>query len=137
MVSLAGLLAAKFKDRAVLALFGRIIASYETAPGRGLPIGNLTSQHFANSYLAPLDRFLKEDLQRGAYVRYMDDILLVGDDKVQLWATFSAVQDFLQARLALAFKPRATRLAPVTDGLSFLGWRIYPGLRRLQRDQIA
>jgi hypothetical protein len=71
--TLEGLLARKFKDPAVLALFGAILASYETTPGRGLPIGNLTSQHFANFYLGRLDRFVKEVLQCLAYVRYSGD----------------------------------------------------------------
>lgn len=63
--TLRQLLGRKFKDPVLLGVFDRIIGSYRSAPGRGLPIGNLTSQHFANFYLAPLDRFLKETLQRG------------------------------------------------------------------------
>jgi len=74
--TLRALLGRKFKDPELLRLVDRILASYQTAPGRGLPIGNLTSQHFANFYLAPLDRFLKEELRRGAYVRYMDDFVV-------------------------------------------------------------
>ena len=66
---LLDLLGRKFKDAAVLGLFRQILASYQTAPGCGLPIGNLTSQHFANFYLAPLDRFIKEHLRCRAYVR--------------------------------------------------------------------
>ncbi|MFI5386959.1 MAG: RNA-directed DNA polymerase [Fimbriimonadales bacterium] len=50
----------RFKDRRLLDVFGRIIAGYQTAPGRGVPIGSLTSQHFANFYLGWLDRFVKE-----------------------------------------------------------------------------
>ena len=72
------LLARKSKDAAVQRMFGQILASYETAPGRGLPIGNLTSQHFANFYLDPLDRFVKERLRCRAYVRYMDDFVVWG-----------------------------------------------------------
>ena len=65
-------------ERRLLKLFDHILASYQTSPGRGLPIGNLTSQHFANHYLGPLDRFIKEDLRRKAYVRYMDDFVVWG-----------------------------------------------------------
>ena len=61
--AMRGLLRRKFKDAAVLAVFDQVLASYQTAPGRGLPIGNLTSQHFANFYLGPLDRFVKEGLR--------------------------------------------------------------------------
>ncbi len=63
----------------------------------------------------------------------MDDILLLGDDKAELWETYNTIQEFLRTKLVLEFKPRATRLAPVTEGLSFLGWSLYPGLRRLHR----
>ena len=76
---LLGRLARKFKDRRLLDLFGRIIASYEVAPGRGVPIGSLTSQHFANFYLGGLDRFVKEGLRAGGYVRYMDDFVVWGE----------------------------------------------------------
>jgi retron-type reverse transcriptase len=78
------LLRQKFKDAVVLALFDQVLASYQTAPGSGLPIGNLTSQHFANFYLAPLDRFIKEHLRRGAYVRYMDDFVVWGESGTDL-----------------------------------------------------
>ena len=65
---LKSLLRRKFKDDQLLAWFERIIDTYETEPGHGLPIGNLTSQYFANCYLDPLDRFVKERLQLKGYV---------------------------------------------------------------------
>ena len=96
--------ARKFKDPVLLGVFDRIIGSYHTAPGRGLPIGNLTSQHFANFYLAPLDRFLKETLGRGAYVRYMDDFVVWGESGRELRAVCERVRAFLAAELKLALK---------------------------------
>ncbi len=78
------LLGRKFKDRRLLDLFGRIIASYEVTPGRGVPIGSLTSQHFANFYLAGLDRFVKEGLRAGGYVRYMDDFVVWDENRTRL-----------------------------------------------------
>ena len=83
MTDCASWLARKFKDRRLLDLFGRIIASYEVAPGRGVPIGSLTSQHFANFYLGGLDRFVKERLAAGGYVRYMDDFVVWGEDRAR------------------------------------------------------
>jgi len=104
-----------------------------TEQGKGLPIGNLTSQLFANFYLDPLDHYLKEDLGLHAYVRYMDDLLLFGEDKNELWEVYSAIAYFLSTRLHLCLKPQATRMAPVDEGISFLGFTVYPGLLRLQR----
>ncbi|MBI1876894.1 MAG: RNA-directed DNA polymerase, partial [Chloroflexi bacterium] len=62
---------------------------------RGLPIGNLTSQFWANCYLNELDQFIKRELKCPALVRYVDDVLLFGDDKRQLWAWKAALNDFL------------------------------------------
>ncbi|MEI7941509.1 MAG: RNA-directed DNA polymerase, partial [Verrucomicrobiota bacterium] len=99
--TLRALLGQKFKDPLLLGVFDRIIGSYQTAPGRGLPIGNLTSQHFANYYLAPLDRFVTETLQRGAYVRYMDDFVVWGDSGRELRAVCERVREFLARELKL------------------------------------
>ena len=76
---LTALLTAKFKDKALLNLFDRLLASYCVTEGRGLPIGNLTSQYFANFYLGVFDHYAKEKMQVKGYVRYMDDVLLFAD----------------------------------------------------------
>lgn len=73
-----------FKDPRLLDLFGRIIAAFEATPGRGLPIGSLTSQHFANAYLGAFDRFVKEGLRVRGYVRSMDDMALWADSTATL-----------------------------------------------------
>ena len=102
-------------------------------PGRGLPIGNLTSQYFATFYLGYLDHFVKDELGVPGYVRYMDDLLLFGEDKAELHRQLAYVRDFLHDRLKLALKEQAVRLAPARQGISFLGFRIFPRLVRLQR----
>ena len=66
----------RLKDRQLLELFQGIIAGFRGAAGRGLPIGSLMSQHFANLYLGWLDRFVKESLRIPGYVRYMDDFVV-------------------------------------------------------------
>jgi retron-type reverse transcriptase len=114
------LLARKFKDSGVLGLFDRILASYQTAPGRGLPIGNLTSQHFANFYLAPLDRFIKQQLQRRCYVRYVDDFVAWGDTAAELREVWRKVQAFLTAELRLELKPNVI-LNRTDRGMDFVG----------------
>ena len=130
--TLRQLLGRKFKDPLVLGVFDRIIGSYHTAPGCGLPIGNLTSQHFANYYVAPLDRFLKETLDRGAYVRYMDDFVVWGESGRELRAVCERVRAFLAEELKLALKdnPAIIRTA---FGMDFLGYRVLPCTVRLAR----
>lgn len=130
--TLRELLARKFKDPLVLGVFERILASYQTTPGRGLPIGNLTSQHFANFYLGPLDRFLKETLGRGAYVRYMDDFVLWGESGSELRAVCEQVRGFLATELELELKDN-TAINRTGCGMDFLGYRLFPGTVRLAR----
>lgn len=132
---LQALLVRLFKDPPLLALLERIIAHAppDASPGKGLPIGNLTSQHFANLYLGELDHHLKERRRVKGYLRYMDDLILFADDKPTLHLWLADMRRFLRDDLALALKERATRLAPVTEGISFLGMRIYPGVIRLNQ----
>jgi retron-type reverse transcriptase len=129
------LLARLFKDAPLLALLNRIIehAPPDAEPGKGLPIGNLTSQHFANLYLGELDHYLKDRLRVGGYLRYMDDLLLFADDKPTLHQWLAELRQFLQGNLRLQLKDKATLLAPVTEGIPFLGLRIYPGVLRLNQ----
>jgi retron-type reverse transcriptase len=127
------LLAKLFKDPPLLVLLSRIIehAPPDAEAGRGLPIGNLTSQHFANLYLSELDHYLKDRRRIKGYLRYMDDVLLFADDKLTLHGWLAAIRWFLQENLRLALKEEATLIMPVTEGIPFLGFRIYPNMIRL------
>lgn len=121
-----------FKDHRLLTLLRRIIASYETSPGRGLPIGSLTSQHFANFYLGALDRFVKEDLRVRGYVRYMDDCALWADTARRLRGQLTAMSAFLETELALELKP-APYINRTAHGMDFLGCRVFPDHLTLNR----
>lgn len=99
---------------------------------RGLPIGNLTSQFWANVYLNELDQFVKRTLRCPAYVRYVDDSLFFADHKRQLWAWKAAVVSCLN-QLRLTLHERSSTVYPVTAGIPFLGFRVYPTHRRLKR----
>lgn len=99
---------------------------------RGLPIGNLTSQFWANVYLNQLDHFVKRQLKCQAYLRYVDDFLLFADDKVTLWRWRTAIIAFL-ATLRLTLHETRCQPFPVTNGIPFLGFRVYPQHRRLKR----
>lgn len=98
---------------------------------RGLPIGNLTSQWWANAYLNPFDHFVRRELQCRAYVRYVDDFLLFGDDKAQLMAWRHAIVDRL-AQLRLTLHLGSAHPRPVTQGIPFLGFVVFPSHRRLK-----
>jgi len=129
---LRGMLRRKFKDARLLDLFDRILDSYRNAPGRGLPIGNLTSQHFANYYLAPLDRFLKERLRRSCYLRYMDDFVVWGETAAGLREVWRQVENFLESELHLELKPNVM-LNRTARGMDFVGYRVFPRELRLTR----
>jgi RNA-directed DNA polymerase len=103
---------------------------------RGLPIGNLTSQFWANVYLHELDMFAKHQLRCPAYLRYMDDFLLFSDDKQELNHWREAIRDFLAARLRLQLHPRKSVVFPVHTGLDFCGFRLFPTHRRLRKSSV-
>ncbi len=103
---------------------------------RGLPIGNMTSQFWANVYLNPLDHFIKRRLKIRGYVRYVDDMLLFSDSKVQLREAWAAVVDFL-AGLRLTVHQGAPQPTPVRHGVTFLGFRCFPTHRRLKRAKVV
>ena len=84
---------------------------------RGLPIGNLTSQFWANVYLDPLDHYVRDDLGYTAYSRFMDDILVLGHRKEALWGACAAIRTFAHDPLRLAMKDEVTTIAPVTEGI--------------------
>ncbi|MEA3277379.1 MAG: reverse transcriptase domain-containing protein [Pseudomonadota bacterium] len=102
---------------------------------RGLPIGNLTSQFWANVYLNPLDHFIKRELRCPGYVRYVDDLLLFGDDKRLLRDWKRATEERL-ARLRLTIHAGA-HARPVTEGIPFLGFVVYPDCRRIKRRKVV
>ncbi len=102
---------------------------------RGLPIGNLTSQFFANVFLDPVDHFVKEELQVPGYVRYADDLLLFGDSKDQLWQWKEAIIDVL-AKQRLRLHADKTHLHPSRCGVPFLGFRLFREGRRLKQETI-
>lgn len=118
-----------FKDQSLLEVFSKIIDSYRNAPTRGLPIGNLTSQYFANHYLAGLDHFCKEQLRLKAYVRYMDDIVVWANDKTSLINARDAIIEYVQSTLRQQLKP--CLLQRSDRGLPFLGFLLFPHYRKL------
>jgi RNA-directed DNA polymerase len=127
---LRGILRRRFKDPGLLALCDRILDGTPDPPGRGLPIGALTSQYFANTYLDAFDRYLLEVLRVRGLVRYMDDVVWWCDTREAAKATLEAARTFLAQERGLALKPDA-RIGRSEDGLPLLGFRVLPGILRL------
>jgi hypothetical protein len=113
----------RFKEPALLRLLDRIIDAHRSAPGCGLPIGALTSQYFANSYLDRLDRYLLE-FQKVAIVRYMDDTAIWSNDRGRLTEAIAGAIEFAAQHLSLAIKP-TWQIHSSRHGLSFCGFRIF------------
>lgn len=120
---LYNLLNKKFKDKPLMQIFNKIINSYETNTEKGLPIGNLTSQYFANYYLSYVDRYIKNELNVLYYVRYMDDMVLWSNDKKKLLDIRKRITEFLKVNLSLSLK--ISIINKNTEGLNFLGYKIY------------
>lgn len=134
---LKSLLNAKIQcERTKALLFYIIDNSPSDALGVGIPLGNLTSQIFANIYLNELDRFVKHNLKAKNYVRYMDDFVIVHQDKTKLHAWRHEIETFLHQHLRLKTNSK-TQVFPISTSqgrsLDFLGYRIYSGHRLLRK----
>ncbi len=133
---LKGLIRRKLKDPRLLQLVDAVIESApidpEFGPGKGLPIGNLTSQLFANVYLNPMDHFVKEDLRCHYYVRYVDDWVVLDKDKKRLEDVRQSVRDFAHSRLKLRLHTDKCHISPIRKGITFLGYRFNPKWLRVK-----
>lgn len=109
---------------------------YMTKGRRGIPIGNLTSQLFANIYLHEADKYAKQKMKVRRYVRYMDDILMFHTDKLVLQAYKNALVHFLYEDLYLTVNPRKVRIYPATQGVGFVGFSVFPYCMRLRSSSI-
>lgn len=103
---------------------------------KGLPIGNLTSQFFANVYLDELDQFVKHTLRAKYYYRYVDDWVILHESSTTLNAYFSEIEKFLQEKLKLELHPFKKRIAPIRQGIDFIGF-IHKPFRRQIRARTA
>lgn len=122
------------KDKKLMNHLFLLIDSYHTLPGKGLPIGNLTSQYFANLYLSGLDHYILEQLQPAGYVRYMDDFVVWATNKTDLVSGFQKIQMYCIENLKLNLKPAI--LGQSRLGLPFLGFLIKSqGIYLLQKSK--
>ena len=144
------ILSRRIKDEKLMKLLDRIINCEETNFGLppevspsecptaewlsnvGMPIGNLTSQLFANIYLNELDQYCKHVLRLHYYIRYMDDIIILGNDKKELLAIKEDIENFLNDVLHLSLNKK-TAIRPVSVGLEFVGYRLWATHKKLKK----
>lgn len=98
----------------------------------GLPLGNLTSQLFANVYMNKFDQWVKHMLKAQYYIRYADDFVFLSRDKSWLESIIPQIQKFLQTNLKLSLHPDKLFLKTVSSGVDFLGWVHFPDYRLLR-----
>lgn len=129
---LLGLIKHKVSDAETIWLIGAIIDSFGQERGRGLPIGNVTSQLFANIYINELDKFIKQELQIQYYIRYCDDFVILGLGVDELGGFRVAVEDFLTEHLKLSLHPDKIIIKKFAQGIDFLGYVVLPYHRVLR-----
>jgi len=113
----------------------RLLRAMLPEDGTGIPIGSLTSQLFANIYGNAVDQFLHHELKQRHWARYMDDIIVLGHDAEALREVFNRVRDFAAERLHLRISH--WHVAPVSRGINFLGYRIWPTHKLLRKSSVT
>ena len=117
----------KMRDPDVLLLIQLILENHHSkTPGKGMPLGNWTSQFFANIYLNELDQFVKQELGVKRYIRYVDDFVILHESREELEKYKLHIGDFLEEKLRLKLHPTKCSIIPFHHGVAFLGFRIFP-----------
>lgn len=102
---------------------GDIVQSFtSTGPGKGLPLGNLTSQLLVNVYMNEFDQFMKHKIKAHRYIRYADDFVIFSKDRKNLAAMIPEIRTFLDMRLKLSLHPTKVLIRTLVSGVDFLGW---------------
>ncbi|MCX6819807.1 MAG: reverse transcriptase/maturase family protein [Candidatus Adlerbacteria bacterium] len=123
----------RIPDTDILCLVRRVVESFHsTAPGKGLPLGNLTSQLLVNIYMNEFDQFVKHKLKVKYYIRYADDFVFLSCDKKWLEDMLVQVRDFLWNELRLTLHPNKVSIETISSGVDFLGWVHFPDHRVLR-----
>lgn len=122
----------KIKDRNILNLIHEIIDSFQITKSKGIPLGNLTSQYFANIYLNELDQFIKHKLRVKYYIRYTDDFVILGRNKDYLENIIIPINRFLRNQLKLSLHPDKIIIRKHNQGIDFLGYVTLPYYRVLR-----
>jgi len=135
----------KIKDDKVIWLIEQIINNTSNSFGggrdsllhkKGMPLGNLTSQFFANVYLNELDYFVKHKLKAKYYIRYVDDFVILHNSKEQLSTWKAEIEWFLRERLKLELHPQKSKIVSLSRGIDFVGFRNFWHCRLLRKRNI-
>ncbi len=129
---LYGLIRKKINDPDLLWLIALIIKSFEAEAGKGLPLGNVTSQLFANIYLNELDQYAKHALGIKKYIRYSDDFAIVSRERRYIVVIVPRIKDFLERALHLSMHERKIIVRKHIQGIDFLGYVVMPYYRALR-----
>jgi len=132
-----GIIHKRVKDNDALWLLEEIIESFSSkystlSERKGLPIGNLTSQLFANIYLNEFDQLVKHKLKVKSYIRYTDDFVIIAGEKLYLENIATPIRSFLKERLALELHPKKVTIRKFHQGIDFLGYIVLPHHRLLR-----
>jgi RNA-directed DNA polymerase len=131
---LLAMLSEYIPDKNILWLLESIIYSFDyQVAGRGLPLGNLTSQLFCNIYMNEFDQFVKHKLKAKFYIRYADDFVFLSDSKEELVFLIPHISSFLEQELKLSLHPGKVFIKTLASGADFLGWVHFPHHRVLRK----
>ncbi len=122
----------RIKDGRLLKLIWKIVSSFEASPHKGLPLGNVTSQLFANIYLNDLDQLVKHELKQKYYIRYCDDSVMLSNDRDEIEKVVSTLRNYLKGNLKLELHPNKITIRKLRHGTDFLGYVSLPHYRVLR-----
>ncbi len=123
---LLSLVKEKIKDERLMIIIEEIIRSYNKKSGKGIPLGNLTSQLFSNVYLNKFDHFVKRELRVKFYIRYADDFVILSQEKEYLEGIVLQINNFLEEKLKLHLHPDKISIRKIHKGIDFLGAVVFP-----------
>jgi len=129
---LISLIEKQVRDKDAVWLIKKIVKSFSILPHKGLPLGNITSQLFANIYLNELDQFIKHKLKIRCYIRYCDDFVILSDNKEYLENLIYTINSFLKDRLKLSLHSDKIKIRKYHQGIDFLGYVSFPHYRILR-----
>jgi len=130
---LMDILRSYISDDDILWLIGRVVESFSsTQKGKGLPLGNLTSQLLVNIYMNEFDQFAKHKLKARYYIRYSDDFVFLSSNREWLLSFLTYIRSYLSDRLALKLHPNKVSIRTLASGVDFLGWVHSPDHRVLR-----
>jgi RNA-directed DNA polymerase len=135
--TLIKILSKKIIDEKTINLIKIILQNHKThQAGKGMPLGNLTSQFFANAYLNELDKFVKHKLNAHHYIRYVDDFVILHESIDKLERYREQIDDFLKVNLQINLHSQKSRIIKTNHGIPFLGLRIFDRHKLLKKTNI-